>query len=135
MTRADGRGAIRLPSARRRGRVGGVPDSPQPPQPPQRGPAPVPASDVTRLFVSGRLVAIPRRAARREQLLDHLARTLFEPDRTYTEPEVNEALGAVHEDFPALRRYLVESGRLTRTRDGGSYRRAEPPAGPAADAG
>ncbi|NJP68522.1 DUF2087 domain-containing protein [Streptomyces spiramenti] len=85
---------------------------------------------MTRLFVSGRLVAIPRRAARREQLLEHLARTLFEPGRSYTEPEVNEALCAVHEDFSALRRHLVESGRLTRTRDGGSYRRAASPAAP-----
>lgn len=133
MTRVVGHGDIRLPSARPRGRVGGVPDSPPPP-PQQPGPEPLPATDVRRLFAGGRLVAIPRRAGRREQLLDHLARTLFEPGRTYTEPEVNEALAAVHEDFPALRRYLVESGRLTRTRDGGSYRRAEPPAGPA-DAG
>lgn len=67
---------------------------------------------------------IPRRAARREQLLTHLAQTLFAPDREYTEPEVNDALRTVHEDCSALRRYLVETGRLTRTRDGRTYRRA-----------
>lgn len=76
------------------------------------------------LFSRGRLTAIPRKAARREQLLTHLAETLFEPGRTYSEPEVNEAIHRVHDDHSALRRYLVESGRLTRTRDGGSYRRA-----------
>ncbi|WP_240796255.1 DUF2087 domain-containing protein [Streptomyces sp. RFCAC02] len=83
--------------------------------------------DVSALFASGRLIAIPRRAARRRQLLDHLARTLFEPGRAYTEPEVNDALATVHEDTAALRRYLVEEGHLRRTRDGSTYERT--PAG------
>ncbi|MEU3301990.1 MULTISPECIES: DUF2087 domain-containing protein [unclassified Streptomyces] len=80
--------------------------------------------DVSALFSQGRLTAIPRKAVRREQLLVHLARTLFEPDRAYTEPEVNDALRTVHDDCSALRRYLVEAHLLTRTRDGGTYRRA-----------
>ncbi|MFJ6633134.1 DUF2087 domain-containing protein [Streptomyces sp. NPDC091376] len=80
--------------------------------------------DVTALFSQGRLTAIPRRAVRREQLLVHLARTLFEPGRSYTEPEVNDAIRTVHDDCSALRRYLVEAQLLTRTRDGGTYRRA-----------
>ncbi|WP_369381865.1 DUF2087 domain-containing protein [Streptomyces sp. cg36] len=82
------------------------------------------ASGVSALFSHGRLTAIPRKAARREQLLVHLKDTLFEPGRSYSEPEVNEALRTVHDDYPALRRYLVTAGLLTRTRDGGSYRRA-----------
>ncbi|MFI5669640.1 DUF2087 domain-containing protein [Streptomyces sp. NPDC051704] len=83
---------------------------------------------VADLFSGGRLIAVPRRAARREQLLAHLTETLFEEGRTYTEPEVNDALRTVHEDCSALRRYLITSGLLTRTRDGGSYRRADAPA-------
>ncbi len=79
---------------------------------------------VAGLFSHGRLVSVPRKAARREQLLTHLATTLFDPGRSYTEPEVNAALNTVHDDHPALRRYLVASGRLIRTRDGSSYRRA-----------
>ncbi|MGW7363273.1 DUF2087 domain-containing protein [Streptomyces sp. NPDC054841] len=78
---------------------------------------------VSALFSHGRLTAIPRKPARREQLLVHLAQTLFRPDREYTEPEVNEALLTVHEDSAALRRYLVVAGLLARTRDGSSYRR------------
>ncbi|MCM2430471.1 DUF2087 domain-containing protein [Streptomyces sp. RKAG337] len=78
---------------------------------------------VAGLFSHGRLVAIPRKTARREQLLVHLTETLFERDREYTEREVNEALHTVHEDSSALRRYLVEGGLLARTRDGASYRR------------
>ncbi|MFC9249548.1 DUF2087 domain-containing protein [Streptomyces sp. NPDC057136] len=76
------------------------------------------------LFSHGRLTAIPRKAARREQLLNHLAQTLFERDRVYTEHEVNEALRTVHEDCSALRRYLVVAGLLVRPKDGSSYSRA-----------
>ncbi|MGF1426672.1 DUF2087 domain-containing protein [Kitasatospora sp. LaBMicrA B282] len=79
---------------------------------------------VADLFHRGRLTAIPRRAARRDQLLDHLAETLFAPGREYREVEVNDALRTVHDDFPALRRYLVAGGRLARSNDGSSYRRA-----------
>ncbi|MFD6885454.1 DUF2087 domain-containing protein [Streptomyces sp. NPDC059957] len=80
---------------------------------------------VTDLFAAdGRLTAIPRKAARREQLLTHLTETLFTADRAYTEPEVNGLLLTVHEDCAALRRYLVIAGHLTRTRDGSGYRRA-----------
>ncbi|MEU4733179.1 MULTISPECIES: DUF2087 domain-containing protein [unclassified Streptomyces] len=87
--------------------------------------APRPARrDVQDLFSGGRLIAVPRKAARREQLLVHLAETLFAVDREYTEPEVNDALRTVHEDCSALRRYLITAGLLTRTRDGSSYRRS-----------
>ncbi len=78
---------------------------------------------VESLFSHGRLVAIPRKEARREQLLVHLADTLFERERSYTEREVNEALLTVHEDCSALRRYLVVAGLLVRPRDGSSYHR------------
>ncbi|MFF0423351.1 DUF2087 domain-containing protein [Streptomyces sp. NPDC004520] len=78
----------------------------------------------------GRLKAIPRKPARREALLAHLAETLFEADRVYGEREVNEALLAVHEDFSALRRYLVVGGFLTRTKDGADYRRQQQPGVP-----
>ncbi|MGW1765463.1 DUF2087 domain-containing protein [Streptomyces sp. NPDC002073] len=84
---------------------------------------------VADLFRQGRLQSIPRRPARREQLLAHLADTLFEPERVYSEPEVNEALRTVHEDCSALRRYLVIGGHLARTRDGSAYRRAGRAAG------
>lgn len=83
---------------------------------------------VAALFSQGRLTTIPRKTVRREQLLEHLAQTLFESDRTYTEREVNDALLTVHEDCAALRRYLVIDGKLERTKDGVSYRRPAPAA-------
>ncbi|MDX2405387.1 DUF2087 domain-containing protein [Streptomyces microflavus] len=89
-----------------------------PPQPSVRR-----TDQVTALFSHGRLVTIPRKRARLEQLLTRLAETLFERDRSYTEREVNEALLTVHEDCSALRRHLVVAGLLVRPRDGSSYRR------------
>ncbi|MFD3661867.1 DUF2087 domain-containing protein [Streptomyces sp. NPDC058659] len=90
-----------------------------------------PSRPVADLFsAEGRLKAIPRKPARREALLAHLAETLFDADRSYRESEVNEALRTVHEDFPALRRYLVIGGFLTRTKDGAEYRRQQQPGSP-----
>lgn len=80
--------------------------------------------DVQALFSHGRLTAIPRRPARREQLLAHLAETLFTPERAYSEFEVNNALRSVYDDCVALRRYLISAGHLTRTPDGRTYHRA-----------
>ncbi|GHA63952.1 DUF2087 domain-containing protein [Streptomyces termitum] len=82
---------------------------------------PRPVADL--FSADGRLIAIPRRRERRAALLAHLAETLFEPGRVYRETEVNEALRTVHDDHPALRRYLVTDGLLTRTRDGSAYHR------------
>ncbi|MFF4343673.1 DUF2087 domain-containing protein [Kitasatospora sp. NPDC001540] len=83
-----------------------------------------PPATLTAFFTDGRLTSIPRKPARRTALLEHLARTLFDPERSYTEQEVNEALLTVHSDTSMLRRYLVEALLLTRTRDGSSYRLA-----------
>ena len=41
----------------------------------------------------------------------------FEWDRRYTEKEVNEIISRTHEDYAALRRYLVDSRRLARERE------------------
>ncbi|MFE9423401.1 DUF2087 domain-containing protein [Kitasatospora sp. NPDC006697] len=85
-----------------------------------------PPAELAAFFTGGRLTAVPRKPARRLQVLLHLTETLFAPERRYSEPEVNEALRGVHEDYSALRRYLVEARLLVRTRDGSSYRRGEP---------
>ncbi|MFF4578469.1 DUF2087 domain-containing protein [Streptomyces sp. NPDC001389] len=37
---------------------------------------------------------------------------------------VNDALRTVYDDCSALRRHLITSGHLTRTRDGADYRRS-----------
>ncbi len=68
---------------------------------------------VARVFTDGRLAQVPaKRKTRAGALLEVLAR--FEPGRTYTEPEVNEVLLDVHEDFAYLRRELVNYRYLER---------------------
>jgi len=79
------------------------------------------ADRVLRVFVRhGRLTQIPAVHGKRLVILDWLA-NMFEPGRAYPEPEVNETLKAVHPDYAALRRYLVDEGFLHR-RDGFYWR-------------
>jgi biotin operon repressor len=75
------------------------------------------ARKVLRDFVEdGRLKGIPRQWKKRDVILRHLVQQ-FEWDRRYTEREVNEILGQIHEDYATLRRYLVDTGLLARERD------------------
>jgi hypothetical protein len=83
---------------------------------------PATRDDVAELFKDGRLTGIPARPARRQALLEYLARRAFEPGVSYGEPEVNIALRQYWDDFSALRRYLIDAGLLTRSPDGRSYR-------------
>jgi DNA-binding transcriptional ArsR family regulator len=92
------------------------------------GPAgePMPAFDakVLRSFVEdGRLVSIPAQDKKRLVVLRWVRERCFAEAAEYPEREVNERLASVHEDTAALRRYLVESGLMTRS--AGTYRRAE----------
>ena len=74
---------------------------------------------VGRLFTGGRIERVPaKRKVRAAVLLEVLSR--FEPGRDYSEPEVNEVLRAVHEDFAYLRRELVNYHYLER--EDGRYR-------------
>ena len=61
----------------------------------------------------GRLVTMPTRRHKRLVVLDHIAQR-FEPGHTYAEAEVNEILTGFHDDYAALRRYLVDEHFLTR---------------------
>ena len=81
-----------------------------------------PQDEVANLFRDGRLVSMPVRPALRRALLEHLTGLIFEPGVRYSEGEVSIALRQYWDDFPALRRYLVSGGLLTRSADGSSYR-------------
>ena len=61
----------------------------------------------------GRLTKIPAKRAKRLMLLDYIAQA-FEPGRRYRESEVSVTLRAVHDDYAALRRYLVDENFLSR---------------------
>lgn len=69
---------------------------------------------VLSMFFSGaRLTDIPSSHAKRRVILERLAQE-FEPGLRYDEREVSFRLQMFHEDYAALRRYLVDEGFLTR---------------------
>ena len=61
----------------------------------------------------GRIVTMPAKRSRRLVLLDHVAQQ-FEVGVRYKEGEVNLKLRILHDDYAALRRYLVDEGFLSR---------------------
>ncbi len=89
-------------------------------------PAPVTAAVAAdpglRVFVGdGRIQALPAKQSRRLLLLDKIAQA-FEPGVRYPERDVSLFLGALHGDYAALRRYLVDADFLSRA--GGEYWRS-----------
>ena len=78
---------------------------------------------VLRAFIiDGRLVSIPAQDKKRQVILAYLRDRCFPEDRDYPEKEVNQLLALYHPDVAALRRYMVDSGLMTRA--AGVYRRA-----------
>ena len=68
-----------------------------------------------------KLIRLPAKQKKTLVIIRWLA-TLFEPERFYTEAEVNAVLKAVYaEDYVSLRRDLVDMGYLRRERGGGKY--------------
>ncbi len=66
----------------------------------------------------GRLTNIPAQLKKRQIVLERLVQE-FEPDRTYTEREVNQILVEHHDDVATLRRGMTEHGLVQR--EGGLY--------------
>ena len=90
-------------------------------------------AQVLRTFFTGdRLREIPTQRSKRRLVIERLAQD-FEPGVRYEEGAVNEQLRTYHDDYAALRRYLVDEGIMTRAegvywRSGGRF-----PADTAAD--
>jgi ArsR family transcriptional regulator len=68
----------------------------------------------------GRLTQIPAQRKKQQIILEKLVEE-FEPDRAYTEREVNQILVEFHDDVAALRRGLIDHGLMAR--ESGTYRR------------
>ena len=84
----------------------------------------LPAYDakVLRAFlVDGRLASIPSQEKKRDVILRFLLDRCFGEDRAYPEKEVNQRLALYHPDVASLRRYLIDTGLMTRS--AGHYRR------------
>jgi hypothetical protein len=80
-----------------------------------------------RLFSHGRLTSIPANAGPRRELLEYLS-GLFPVGQLLSEADVNTTLGRFHDDHAALRRYLVDTGLLSRDTSGTTYVREPQPA-------
>ncbi len=74
-----------------------------------------------RYFRGGRLREIPAKHSKRLIVLSRLALE-FDVGVHYSEQQVNQALKRFHNDYAALRRYLVDEGFLSRER--GEYWRS-----------
>lgn len=61
-----------------------------------------------------------RKEKRKVVILRHLSKR-FDPQKKYTEKEVNEILKAAYDDYVTLRRYLIDYGFMDRLRDGSQY--------------
>ncbi len=64
----------------------------------------------------GRLKSIPRQWKKRAVILRYLLEQ-FDPDRRYTEHEVNEIISRTHDDYATLRREMVDNRLLARERE------------------
>ncbi|MDD4599964.1 hypothetical protein SDC9_13825 [bioreactor metagenome] len=70
--------------------------------------------------LNGPLELFPLKEKKRVAILRHLAKS-FEPNKSYSEKEVNSILKPFYEDYVLLRRLLIEYGFMDRTRDGSAY--------------
>jgi hypothetical protein len=68
----------------------------------------------------GRLKQIPSKPKQISAILQYIYPS-FEPQRRYTEKEVNQVLSRFHPDVASLRRYLVDFRFLHREADGSEY--------------
>ncbi|MCA9838428.1 MAG: metalloregulator ArsR/SmtB family transcription factor [Trueperaceae bacterium] len=72
-------------------------------------------------FERGRLLQIPTQQKKLHVVLEEIAKA-FDPDKSYTEREVNIIIADFHDDFATLRRELINFNYMTRSKDGMSYR-------------
>lgn len=69
---------------------------------------------------NGPLESFPPKEKKRIVILRHILKQ-FDPDKKYTEKEVNIILKSYYDDYVLLRRYFIEYGFLDRTQDGSAY--------------
>jgi hypothetical protein len=83
--------------------------------------APSPSGVERFLAADGRIDRYPAREADRLRLLAWVAARILDTGERVAERELNERLARFTGDVPMLRRYLVDSGIVSRTPDGSAY--------------
>ncbi len=72
------------------------------------------AKTLSRFMKDGKLIALPVGLKRQTYILEEIAKA-FQPNRTYTEREVDDILKVIYEyDYCTIRRFLVDSELLNR---------------------
>ena len=71
---------------------------------------------IDNFFEYGKLKSIPTQRKKERIVLEEIAKA-FEPDRTYTEREVNIIIADFHDDFCTLRRDMVAEKLLIRDKN------------------
>ena len=69
---------------------------------------------------NGSLRECPAREKKKIVVLSTIAGQ-FKKGKKYSEKEVNRLLGRIYEDYPYIRRLLIEYGFMERTKDGTWY--------------
>jgi len=79
-------------------------------------------ADVLKVYIdkNGALKNFPAKEKKKIILLEQISGN-FSKGRTYSEKEVNRILKRIYEDYPTIRRALIEYGFIDRTNDCNSY--------------
>lgn len=72
----------------------------------------------------GTIKHLPSNRRKLDVILRYLSEH-FEFDQVYSEKQINDVIGALHEDISGLRRDLISVGFLARKRDGSAYWRVK----------
>ena len=70
--------------------------------------------------LDGKLDTFPSKEKRKLIILQNMVRH-FEPNRLYTEKEVNEIIKSIYGDFATIRRALIEYEFMDRSKDCSDY--------------
>lgn len=78
---------------------------------------------VSNFLKNDHIPKLPAQRSKRKYLLEYIL-AQFEPDRVYTEAEINKTISRYHEDFCTVRREFIAEKMMDRV-DGNYRRRAE----------
>jgi hypothetical protein len=77
--------------------------------------------DISRYIRDGKIYVIPRKQKSKLEIFQFVYSHLMQYAQEFTEPELNERIKEVYEDFATMRRYLVDYKFLIRDNYGKSY--------------
>ena len=76
---------------------------------------------ILRYMIDGKFYVLPRKQKNRLEVFQYIYQHLQQYAQEFTEPELNERIEEVYEDFATMRRYLVDYKFLIRDNYGKSY--------------